>query len=150
MSVCPAASRIGSGSSRLALGTTAVTLDTNLTLFDGGRRLILVFTSSTGKVVRVLSGTIAGTHVKYTIPPIALPGGGEVAVIRASLTLRAAGTVTHPLIRTPRTCPRSGRWTFTYLPRYDPPYGVQRSTSSMRCARLATDILPPGNHQASQ
>jgi hypothetical protein len=60
--------------------------------------------------------------------------GGEVAVFRLALQLRAAGTSKRPLIRTPRTCPRSGRWTFTYLPRYDPPYGVQRSTSSMRCS----------------
>jgi hypothetical protein len=132
-SACPPASQIGSGSASLALGTTG-TLDTRLSVFDGGRRLIIVFTSTAGSVVRVLSGTIKGTHVKSTIPRIVLPGGGEVAVFRLALQLRAAGTSKRPLIRTPRTCPRSGRWTFTYLPRYDPPYGVQRSTSSMRCS----------------
>jgi len=103
-------------------------------VFDGGRRLILVFTSTAGSVVRVLSATIKGTHVKSTIPPIVLPRGGEVAVFRLALQLRAAGTSKRPLIRTLRTCPRSDRWTFTYLPRYDPPYGVQRSTSRMRCS----------------
>jgi hypothetical protein len=132
-SACPPASRIGSGSAGLALGTTGA-LDTKLSVFDGRRRLIFVFTSTVGSVVRVLSGTIKGTHVKSTIPRIVLPGGGEVAVFRLALQLRAAGTSKRPLIRTPRTCPRSGRWTFTYLPRYDPPYGVQRSTSSMRCS----------------
>lgn len=133
-SVCPAASRVGSGSARLALGSTG-TLDTRLTVFDGGRRIILVFTSASGSVVRVLSGTISGTHVKATIPRMVLSSGGEVAVTRFALQLRAAGTAKRPFIRTPRTCPRTGRWTFTYLPRYDPPYGVQRSTSSMRCSR---------------
>ena len=103
-------------------------------MFDGGQRLIIVFTSTAGSVVRVLSGTIKGTHVKSTIPPIVLSGGGEVAVFRLALQLRAGGTSQRPLIRTPRTCQRSGRWTFTYLPRYDSPYGVQRSTSSMRCS----------------
>jgi hypothetical protein len=132
-SACPPASRVGSGSAGLALGTIG-TLDTRLSVFDGGRRLIIVFTSTAGSVVRVLSGTIEGTHVKSTIPAIVLSGGGEVAVFRLALQLRAAGTSQRPLIRTPRTCPRSGRWTFIYLPRYDSPYGVQRSTSSMRCS----------------
>ncbi len=133
-SVCPASSRIGSGSAGLALGTTG-TLDTKLIAFDSGRRLILVFTTTSGSVVRVLSGTISGTHVKSTIPRTVLPSGGEVAVFRFALQLRAAGTPKRPLIRTPRTCPRNGRWTFIYLPRYDAPYGVQRSTSSVRCSR---------------
>jgi hypothetical protein len=132
-SACPPASRVGSGSAGLALGTTG-TLDTRLSVFDGGRRLIIVFTSTAGTVVRVLSGTINGTHIKSTIPRIVLSGGGEVAVFRLALKLRAAGTSQRPLIRTPRACQRSGRWRFTYLPRYDPPYGVQRSTSSMRCS----------------
>jgi hypothetical protein len=136
LSACPAASRIGSGSAGLALGTTGITLDTNLTILDGGRgRLIVAFTNSAGKVVRVLSGTIAARHLKATFPTLVVPGAGEVAIIRASLALRAAGTLRRPLIRTPPTCPRTGRWTFIYLPRYDPPYGVQRSTSSMRCRR---------------
>ena len=52
-----------------------------------------------------------------------------------SLKGRRFGTRKHPGIRTPDRCPKSGRWTFTYLPRYDPPYGVQRSTSSVRCTR---------------
>jgi hypothetical protein len=39
------------------------------------------------------------------------------------------------LLRTPKSCPKSKRWKFTYLPRYDEPYGVQRSTSTVRCRR---------------
>ncbi len=131
-SACPSASRVGSGSASLALGTTG-TLDTRLAVFDGGRRLILVFMTTTGSVVRVLSGTVSRTRITATIPRLAV-SGGEVAVFRFALSIRAAGTSKRPLIRTPRSCPHGGHWTFTYLPRYDPPYGVQRSTSSMRCS----------------
>jgi hypothetical protein len=131
---CPGASRIGSGSEGVALGT-AGRFDAKLIAFNGGRRLIVVLTTTAGSVIRILSGTISGARVKITVPRIVLPSGGEVAVFRVAAQLRAAGTRKRPLIRTPRTCPRNGRWTFIYRPRYDPPYGVQRSTSSMRCSR---------------
>jgi hypothetical protein len=83
-SACPVSSRIGSGSAGLALGATG-RLDTKLIVFDGGHRLILVFTTTSGSVVRVLSGTISGTHVKANIPRTVLPSGGEIAVFRFAL-----------------------------------------------------------------
>jgi hypothetical protein len=132
--VCPAKSRVGSGSAGVALGTTG-TVDTRLVVLVGKQRLILVFTTTDGTVIRVLSGTISKNRVKATFPPIVLPDGSEVAVFRVAAKLSRAGTRQHHLITTPSTCPRSGRWTFTYLPRYDPPYGVQRSTSTQRCTR---------------
>jgi hypothetical protein len=64
-----------------------------------------------------------------------LSGGYEVSVTGMSLKAARFGTRKHPGIRTPSSCPKSGRWTFTYLPRYDEPYGVQRSTRSVPCSR---------------
>jgi hypothetical protein len=134
VAVCPARSRVGSGSAGVALGTSG-TLDTRLVVLVGKQRLILVFTTTNGSVVRVLSGTVSRNRVKATFPPVVLPDGSEVAVFRLAAKIGRAGTRQHHLITTPSTCPRSGRWTFTYLPRYDPPYGVQRSTSTERCSR---------------
>jgi hypothetical protein len=90
-----------------------------------------VWTTDDGSVQRVARSTVHDNRLTVTVPP----GGYESLVTRFSLETRRAGTRKRPLLRTPPRCPKSGRWTFTYLPRYDEPYGVRRSTSSVPCNR---------------
>jgi hypothetical protein len=91
-----------------------------------------VFTTDSGSVLSVVRSTVHGNRLTITVPPPP-PGGSAALVTRFSLKTRRAGTRTRPLLRTPPTCPKSGRWMFSFLARYDEPYGVQRSTSSVRC-----------------
>ena len=129
---CPWSSRVGSGEFALFLGT-ASTLTVKVSLIAGWRRLITVLTTENGNVLQVLRASVERNVLRYRLPRAQAPNGYEVAVLRATLRIRKAGSAGRPLIRTPRTCPRSGRWTFTHLPRYDEPFGVQRSTSTMGC-----------------
>jgi hypothetical protein len=134
LDACPARSRIGTGAGGLFLGAVGI-LDVNAYVFAARPQLAAIFTTESGTVLRVLRLTHDRNRVTGTIPPIELPGGYEVAVTRLALKLPRGGTRKHPLLRTPKRCPRKRRWTFVYLPRYDEPYGVQRSTSSTPCRR---------------
>jgi hypothetical protein len=64
-------------------------------------------------------------------------GGFEVTVLGMSIDIPKFGTRKHPGLRTPPACPKRGLWTFTYLPHYDQPAGIQRSTSSASCMLAA-------------
>jgi hypothetical protein len=86
-------------------------------------------------VLRVLRVAVERNRVTSTLPPVQLPGGYELAIFTFKLELQRAGTKKPPLLRTPKICPKGKRWKFVYLPRYDEPYGVQRSTSTTRCRR---------------
>jgi hypothetical protein len=134
LGVCPKSSRVGTGEASLSLGALGA-LDLDAHLFVARPGFALAFATESGAVLRVLRPAITRNRVSFAIPSLPLPGGGEAAFTRVSLKVKRAGTREHPVIRTPAKCPRSGRWTFTYLPVYDEPHGVQRSTSSVRCAR---------------
>lgn len=96
------------------------------------------------RLLRILRATVHRNRLNATIPPLALPGGIQAAITRLSLKTPRGGTRQHPGLRTPRTCPRSGRRTFTYRARYDEPHGVQRSTNSTRCAGTDPPPTPQG------
>jgi hypothetical protein len=81
----------------------------------------------------MLRVTIDRNRVTAALPRVELPGGYEAAITRFYLKLPRTGTHRHPLLRTPNNCPRKGEWKFVYLPHYDEPYGVQRSTSTVPC-----------------
>ena len=131
---CPERSRFLSGTASVFAGT-AGNIDARVYVFIAVRGAVVVFTTESGSVLRVFRATVRGNRVATTLPAISLPGGYEVSVLGMSLRAPRLGTRKHPALRTPGRCPRSGRWTFTYLPRYDPPNSVQRSTSSIRCRR---------------
>ena len=134
LGACPAASRVGSGEAGLFFGTAGtLTVETHLFVAEPG--LVVVFTSESGSVLRVLRATVERNRVTTTLPPVELSGGYELAVTTFKLEIQRAGTKKRPLMRTPKKCPKSKRWKFTYLPRYEEPYGVQRSTSTTHCRR---------------
>jgi hypothetical protein len=129
---CPAGSRVGSGEASL-FSRTVGTVDVNVDQYIARPGLALVFTTAGGSVLGVLRATIHRNRVTATIPQLVLPGGYEAALTHLSLETPRGGTRKHPSLRTPPTCPKSRRWSFTYLSRYDEPHGVQRSTSSVPC-----------------
>jgi hypothetical protein len=134
LGACPADSQVGSGQAGLFLGA-AGTLTVEVQLFAAEPGLVAAFTSASGLVLRVLRATAGGNRITATLPPEKLPGGYELAVVTFTLEVPRAGTKKRPLLQTPKTCPKSKRWKFVYLPRYDEPYGVQRSTATVRCRR---------------
>jgi hypothetical protein len=97
--------------------------------------LMVAFATGSGTVLRAFRAAIHGNRIEVTLPAVQLGDGYEVSVTAMSLRVPRFGTRRHPFLRTPPRCPKSGKWTFTYLPRYDAPHGLQRSTSSTRCAR---------------
>jgi hypothetical protein len=134
LGACPRRSRVGSGEASLYLGA-AGSLDIKVYEYLARPGFAYVFTTDSGSVLRVVRSTVHGNRLTITIPRLMPPGGHEPAITRFSLKTRRAGTRQRPRLRTPPRCPKSGRWKFTYLARYDEPYGVQRSTSSTPCAR---------------
>ena len=134
LAACPGDSRVGSGEADLLFGT-AGTLTVEVHLFAARPELLTVFADEGGTVLRVLRAVAKRRRVTATLPPVDAPGGYELAVTRFELKLQREGTRKRPFLQTPKTCPKNRRWKFTYLPRYDEPYGVQRSTSTVRCRR---------------
>lgn len=133
LGACPRRSRIGSGEIGLFLGPGS-TLVADVALFADGSRVLMVLTTPSGDVVRVVHLTVTRNRVTSTLPSVDLGNGYEAAIFRAKLRVPRRGSGEDALVRTPRRCPPSGRWTITYLPRYDEPHGVQRSTSSTPCS----------------
>jgi hypothetical protein len=134
LDACPAGSRVGSGEGSLFLGAAGI-VDVKVYVFAARPELAAVFATESGTVLRVLRASVHRRRVSAKIPALQLPGGYEASVTRLALKMPRAGTRKHPLMRTPSKCPRKRRWRFVYLPRYDQPYGVQRSTASVRCRR---------------
>jgi hypothetical protein len=130
---CPKRSRVGSGEASLFVGRAGIIKAYPL-LFATRRGFAVPFPTDTG-VPFVVRATVNRNRVTVVFPAIEVLGGYELSLTGMSLRVARFGTRKHPGLRTPARCPKSGRWTFTYLPRYDQPYGVQRSTSSVRCSR---------------
>lgn len=134
LDACPSGSRVGSGEAGLFLGAAGI-VDVKVYVFAARPELAAVFATDTGTVLRALRASVHRNRVSATIPALQLPGGYEASVTHLALKLPRAGTRQHPLMRTPGKCPRKRRWKFVYLPSYDKPFGVQRSTASVRCRR---------------
>lgn len=136
LAACPGRSQVGAGNGTLFLGLIG-TLSVDAYLFTARPGFVLVVATETGTVLRVIRMTVDGNEVSGSIAPApaSLPGGYEPAFTQFFLRTEKSGTRRHPVMRTPQRCPRSGRWKFTHLPVYVEPYGLQRSTSTMRCKR---------------
>jgi hypothetical protein len=131
---CPEGSEIMSGDASLFLGTAGI-VAVRAHAYVTRPGLMVAFATGSGTVLRAFRAAIRGHRIEVTLPAVQLGGGYEASVTGMSLKVPRFGTRRHPGLRTPPRCPKSGKWTFTYLPRYDEPHGLQRSTSSMRCAR---------------
>lgn len=134
VAACPSRSQIGAGNGTLFLGLLG-TWKVNVYEFTARPGVVLVITAESGTVLKVIRMSIDGNEVTGEVAPSSLPGGYQPALTQFYLRSEKTGTARHPGIRTPSTCPKSGRWKFTYLPEYVEPYGVQRSTSTMPCKR---------------
>jgi hypothetical protein len=131
---CPKSSEIMSGDASLFLGSAGI-LAVEAHAYVARPGLMVAFATETGVVLRAFRAAVRRNRIEVTLPAVQLGGGYEVSVTGMSLEVSRFGTRRHPGLRTPPKCPKSGRWTFVYLPRYDEPHGVQRSTSSVRCRR---------------
>jgi hypothetical protein len=131
---CPKRTEIMSGDASLFLGSAGI-LAVEAHAYVARPGLLVVFATESGVVLRAFRAAVRGNRIEVTLPAVQLGGGYEVSVTGMSLEVARFGTRRHPGLRTPPKCPKGGRWTFVYLPRYDEPHGVQRSTSSVRCKR---------------
>ena len=135
VAACPSASQVGAGNGTLFLGLIG-TWNVDVSLFAARPGFVLVIAAESGAVLKVIRMSVDGNEVTGEIAPSSpLPGGYEPAFTQFFLRTEEAGTKRHPGLRTPKICPKSGRWKFTYLPVYVEPFGVQRSTSTMPCKR---------------
>jgi hypothetical protein len=132
---CPKRSLVGSGKASLFVGPAGIIKAYPL-FFATRQGFAVPFPTDTG-VPFVVQATLNRNRLTVAFPALPVLGGYEYSLTGLSLRVARFGTRNHPGLRTPARCPKSGRWTFTYLPRHDQPYGVQRSTSSVRCARRA-------------
>lgn len=130
--VCPAASRVGGGTGTAYLGT-ATQVPLVVSVVNGKDDLLLIAATESGLVLRILVGVVRGHVIDAQIPPSPLPNGREATPTSLTIDVRAAGSRSRPFLRTPRTCPRTGRWRFVYDVNYDDPPGRQRPYDLSRC-----------------
>jgi hypothetical protein len=133
LAACPANSLLSSGEGSLFAGAAGI-VDVEVHVLAARPDLVALFATESGAVLRVLRVTIDRNRATAILPRVEL-GSYEAAVTSVHLKLDRAGTRKHPLVRTPKKCPRKGKWKFRYLPHYDEPHGVQRSTNKVRCRR---------------
>ena len=133
---CPAASRIGAGklTANTGFGPPVDPVAGDLTLFNSGTAIVEVVTApGTDRVLGIDRLKIAGPTL--TGHPPTTPGGppdGETAVRQIDFTIdRKTGYVT-----TPRTCPRSRRWTATGT------FGFKDGSEETLTSRSACQRLP--------
>jgi hypothetical protein len=133
--VCPAASRLGKGGADVfigAAGEESVVVEA----FNGRGQLIVVLASSTtGAVVRVIRAKIRGRTVTAVFPKVPLGEGYEAALTRFALRISRNGTRRRPWATTPENCPRTGRWRVSYTATYDEPTGPQTVRDTSPCRR---------------
>ena len=130
--VCPAASRVGGGTGTAYIGS-AEQLPMVVTIINGRNGILLVGATQTGAVLRILTGVVRSNVIDAVVPPVRLPNGREATPTSLAVDFPAAGTRARPFLRTPRTCPRDGRWRFVYDVVYDDPPGRQRPYDFSRC-----------------
>lgn len=137
---CPPASRLGGGdvTAVTGLGEPTDPIEGDLTVFNMSRGIILLATrEGTGEALGVNRGTFRGSRLTIPVPPTpGVPDQFQPAITEVAL-------VTHPRsarrgrgringFTTPRTCPRSRRWTIRVRFTYDD--GVrQTSTATTPC-----------------
>ena len=111
-SVCPDASRVGSGEVVLDTGAAgpARTSDNGVTLLNAQDQLILLIEPKSGPPIRfVTRASVKGRTILSDVPPI--PGGppdGFTAVKRVRLHTNAISLGPRRYMTTPESCPASG------------------------------------------
>ena len=131
-SICPAASRIGSGTGTLYVGTPE-RLPLAVSIVNADRAVVLVIATRQGTVLRAIRAQVRGSVIDARLPKVALANDREAALTSLSVDLPAAGTHARPLLRTPAACPRTSSWKFVYDITYDDPPGPQRPYDLSAC-----------------
>jgi hypothetical protein len=128
---CRKASRVARGSAGVYIGT-ATPADLHATVFSTKPGVVVLLTSDSGSVIKVLRGKLKGART-LTVPiePTPLGDGKEAALVRFELDIAPAGTRKRPWIRTPKRCTGKG-WDVVYAPLFDP-IGRVKLTDNTRC-----------------
>jgi hypothetical protein len=112
--VCPARSRLAKGTAGVWTGPGPL-LHLDVDVFSTGHGVVVVLEGD-GTVITVIRGTIRGTRLRVTVPPVNLGPGVQAAIVHFDLPL-AGGSARRPVFTTPRSCPRAG-WRIDYRPRF--------------------------------
>jgi hypothetical protein len=139
MSACPAASHIGSSQGDTSMSGFGAGEDPiDMDFWDDAGVLVLWGRSHQFPAI----GAVARGHQKgqtMTVDVPRSPGGppdGESAVRRVHNVFPARSAGRRAFVRTPRKCPRSGRWTFRAQFTFADG-AVERDVYRMRCKRSA-------------
>lgn len=134
-SACPARSRVGGGTATAVSGTPFDPVPLDIAGFENGRGLSLVTTVRPLGLRFVARGVREGRTMTVDYPRA--PGGppdGETALREVHNTFDARSLGRRAYVRTPSTCPRSGRWRFVGHFTYSD--GVtQAAVSTQRCRK---------------
>jgi hypothetical protein len=128
---CKPATQVATGEAGVYIGT-ATPADLAATVFSTKTGVVVVLTSDSGSVIKILRGKWSGARTLVVpISPTPLGGGKEAALVRFELDIAAAGSKKRAWVRTPKRCTSRG-WDVVYAPLFDP-IGRVKLTDNTRC-----------------
>jgi hypothetical protein len=151
---CPSKSNVGSGSAKVRTkfnGTNDI--PATVKLYNATKHRLFAYVSPTPGQPIVIPTVVKGKPGKtqkliITVPITCVLGtppncgsAGEARIVDLSLFIhKVIGKVkSHgkkvktPFLKTPKTCPKSGHWTFTFLFHHRDNSGTDKSTSTSAC-----------------
>jgi hypothetical protein len=136
---CPKKSNVGSGHARLRTKfQSAGEIQATVTLFNGKNKKLLTYVNPQGANPQIIRTSVQGKkgkNQKFSIPvPVSCVLGsppdctsngtsaGDVRIVHLDLTIpklvlkkkKNGKTIKIPLLKTPKKCPASHKWTFTF------------------------------------
>ena len=153
---CPAKSNVGSGSAKVRLkfnGTNDI--PATVKLFNGTKNRLFAYVSPTPGQPIVIPTKVTGKPFKtqkliITVPitcalgtPPNCGSAGEARIVDLSLFIKKVigkvkkgkKKVKTPFLQTPKTCPKSGHWTFTFTFHHRDNSGTDKNTSDSACKK---------------
>lgn len=106
---CSVASKVGSGTAVVRLGTTS--LATNVTAYNRVGGMTIIVTSPVKPDV-VLRPTLTKGVLQIPIPSLVI-AGSKITLTSLTLKVNKIGSGSRAYLRTPPTCPKSKVWAFT-------------------------------------
>lgn len=133
-SACPAGSKIGTGAAKAitGLGAPVDPVGENVTAYNTAKGMYFLLTpqspvGQTAVLTARWSGagassarsSASGPKLTTVVPSFPIPGGGEAALTQFDLKVKPRGKGKKAFALTPRTCPKSGKWSLTATFKYD-------------------------------
>jgi hypothetical protein len=145
-SACPPDSKLGSGST-IGVFSFGLQFTTQVTLFNATNQIIVLVTVDELPVTE-FRDDVLGSEI---IVNPALPPGVSLKrlAIRIDPHATVAGAIRRSYLRTPATCPESGRWTTDAVFTYDDG-SSQSLTSGSACDLTAAQVRQPNGHATQQ